>query len=152
MRNVSVARCLLGFVAGALAVLIFHQGVVAIFYLATGGPRVPYSLAPTDPLGVPAVLSSAFFGGLWGALMLSVFADRFERRRAQALAGLLFGAVLPSAVALFLVFPLKGKPLAGGWDASLIGFALLVNGAWGIGTVLLARVLKRAGAFPSLGG
>ncbi len=150
MRNVSIARCLLGFVAGALAVLIFHQGVVEIFFLMGVSPRAPYVVTPTAPFGVPAVLSSAFFGGLWGALMLSVFADRFARRWAEWLAGLLFGAILPSAVALLIVLPLKGQPIAGGWQLKIIGFALLVNGAWGIGTVLLAWVLKRAGVFSSL--
>ena len=146
MANVHLPRCALGFIAGALAVLIFHQGVVAIFYLVSAWPREPYVLNPTAPFGVPAVISSAFFGGLWGALMLGGLWDRFDRRRAW-IAGVVFGAILPSAVALLVVAPLKGLPPAGGWQPKLIGFSLLVNGAWGLGTVLIAAGLRRAGLF-----
>lgn len=139
-------RWALGFIAGALAVLVFHQGVVAVFYLLFGGPRAPYNWSPTAPFGVPAVLSSAFFGGLWGIVMLEVLRSRFERGRAW-LAAIVFGALLPSAVALFIVLPLKGQPVAGGWQAKIIGFALLVNGAWGLGTVLIAAGMRRLGLF-----
>ena len=48
-------------------------------------------------------------------------------------------AVGPSAVALFIVYPLKGMPVAGGWDPKLLGAALLLNGAWGLGLALLMR-------------
>jgi hypothetical protein len=47
--------------------------------------------------------------------------------------------------------PLKGQPIAGGWQLKVIGFALLVNGAWGLGAVLIARGIRRAGMFASLG-
>jgi hypothetical protein len=30
--------------------------------------------------------------------------------------------------------PLKGMPMGGGWHAAGIATALLVNGAWGLGT------------------
>jgi hypothetical protein len=56
---------------------------------------------------------------------------------------LVIGAVGPSAVALFIVFPLKGMPIAGGWDPKLIVGALILNGAWGLGLALLMRVLQR---------
>jgi hypothetical protein len=56
---------------------------------------------------------------------------------------LVFGALLPSVVALFVVLPLKGLPAAGGWNPKLIVGALLLNGAWGIGTALLLRVFAR---------
>ena len=57
---------LLGFIAGALGVLIFHQGFVAILHVAGGLPIAPYSFAPTHPFNVPQVLSLAFWGGVWG--------------------------------------------------------------------------------------
>jgi hypothetical protein len=103
---------------------------------------------PTAPFGVPAVLSAAFFGGLWGILILRLLTDRFTGRWAGLLAGAVFGAILPSAVALLIVLPLKGQQLGGGWQMKFIGFALLVNGARGLGTVLIARGLKRVVASP----
>jgi hypothetical protein len=54
------------------------------------------------------------------------------------------GAIGPSAVALFIVFPLKGLPVAGGWDPKLLGTAPLLNGAWGLGLALLMRLLHHA--------
>ena len=56
----------------------------------------------------------------------------------------MFGAVALSLVAWFVVAPLKGLPLAGGGRPAAIATALLVNGAWGLGTALLLPALQRA--------
>jgi hypothetical protein len=53
----------------------------------------------------------------------------------------LFGALLPSLVALLVVVPLKGGPVGGGWAPGLLLTAFLINGAWGIGTGLILRLL-----------
>jgi hypothetical protein len=140
-RTIS-GRMLVGFIAGALAVLTFHQGVVTLLYLTGLIARMPYSFTPTAPLGVPVVLSAAFFGGLWGAAMLVVLPP--ARRRSWT-AGLAFGAILPSAVSLAVVSPLKGQPLEASWDLGRIAVSLAVNGAWGLGTVLIARWLAALG-------
>jgi hypothetical protein len=56
---------------------------------------------------------------------------------------LVLGALGPSIVALFVVFPLKGMPVAGGWDPKIIVGALILNGAWGLGVALLMRLMLR---------
>ena len=56
----------LGFIAGALATLVFHQGMVLILNTAGIIPVQPYSMRPIPPFGVPALLNSMFWGGLWG--------------------------------------------------------------------------------------
>jgi hypothetical protein len=38
--------------------------------------------------------------------------------------------------------PLKGMPIAGGWDPKLIVGALILNGAWGVGMALLLRAMR----------
>ena len=48
------------FVAGFLATLVFHQGLLALLHAAAVVPVSPYNWAPSAPLGVPAVLSLAF--------------------------------------------------------------------------------------------
>ncbi len=53
----------------------------------------------------------------------------------------LFGAVLPSAVGLLVVLPLKGNPMGGGWHLARLLTAFLANGAWGIGAALILRIL-----------
>ena len=57
-------RVLKAFVAGFVSVLVFHPGVLALLHVAGLIPRGPYALAPVPPLGVPQVISAAFWGGV----------------------------------------------------------------------------------------
>jgi len=127
------------FAAGFVSTLMFHQGVLTLFYLAGAFPRVPYDLTAVPPLGVPAVISLAFWGGVWGAAIWPLLRNRVGA--AYWWLAMLIGAIGPSAVALVVVFPLKGMPMAGGWDPKLIIGALILNAAWGLGLALLMRVL-----------
>jgi hypothetical protein len=129
------------FLAGFLSTLIFHQGLLAILHAAGASPRAPYALDPVPPLGVPAVLSLAFWGGVWGILLWLVIAGAHGPR--YWLVALLFGAVAPSAVALLVVLPLKGQPAGGGWKPAIIVGALLLNGAWGLGVAAFMRLFHR---------
>ena len=61
---------LLGFVAGFVAVLVFHQGTAFLLYHVgndipavvgfLGKTTAPFNMAPTKPLGVPVILSQAW--------------------------------------------------------------------------------------------
>lgn len=134
-------RGLRGFLAGFLATLIFHQLTLAALWGAGIAPLGPFSMAATRPFGVPAVLSLAFWGGVWGVLF--AFVDGlFPRGGGYWAAALLFGAVLLSLVALLVVLPLKGQHLTGGWPLPVLETAFLVNGAWGIGTGLILQTLR----------
>ena len=131
------------FIAGFVSTLVFHQGVMALLHAAGISPRSAFNMAKVPPLGVPQVISLAFWGGLWAIAL------------AYALMGVgggswwlwwtVLGAVLPSIVALFVVFPLKGMPMAGGWDPKVIVGALILNGAWGLGCALLLRYMSSFG-------
>lgn len=129
------------FIAGFLATLVFHQGVLALFYAAGVFPRAPFNMAATEPLGIPAVISLAFWGGVWGAAIWPLL--RNAKDAAYWIRALIIGAVGPSAVALFVVMPLKGMAVAGGWDPKLIIGALILNGAWGLGVAIFMRGLNR---------
>jgi hypothetical protein len=128
------------FLAGFVSTLVFHQGVLTLFYLAGALPRVPYDFGAVPPLGIPAVISLAFWGGVWGAAIWVFLKD--TAGAAYWVRALVIGALGPSAVTLFIVFPLKGMPIAGGWDPKLIVGALILNGAWGVGLALLMRVIS----------
>lgn len=131
------------FIAGFLATLVFHQSVLTLLWLSGALPRAPYDMTPAPPLGVPAVLSLAFWGGVWGTVIWPLLRDAAPG--AYWFRAVLLGAVLPSIVALFIVFPLKGMPAAGGWDPRIIIGALILNGAWGFGVALFIRLLARMG-------
>src|ERR1700682_2847897 len=67
-----VKAAALGFIAGAIGVLVFHQGLILVLHVFGAMPFTPYSLKPTAPFGVPQVLSLAFFGGLWGIALILI--------------------------------------------------------------------------------
>jgi len=128
------------FIAGFLAVPFFHQPVLGLLHAYGVVPFAPFNLSATAPLGVPAWISAAFWGGVWGVAMLWLL--RWQPGQPQPwLKGLLFGGIALTTVALLVVLPLKGH----GFDPAqlpgrfLIGF--LVNGAWGLGTLVFARSL-----------
>jgi len=130
-----------GFVSGAVSVLIFHQGAAALLHALQLTPRAPYSMAPTPPWGVPQVWSLAFWGGVWGV----VFAALLARLEGAGLvvASTVLGAVLPTLVAWFVVAPLKGQPPAAGWAPAAMMIGPIVNAAWGLGTGLGLALLGR---------
>ena len=128
------------FAAGFVATLVFHQGLLGLLYAGGISPMAPFNMAATAPLGVPQVISLAFWGGLW-AVVLGPFLAKLAGSR-WWWGWVIAGAVGPSALALFVVFPLKGMPMAGGWDPKLIIGALLLNGAWGLGCAIALRLMK----------
>ena len=145
--NQRVVPFVQAFIAGFVSTLVFHQGVLALLHLAGAVPRAPYDLRAVPPLGLPAVISLAFWGGIWGAAIWSLL--KHVGGAAYWVWAVVIGAIGPSAVALFIVYPLKGMPVAGGWDPKLLGTALLLNGAWGLGLALLMRLLHpRDAAMP----
>jgi hypothetical protein len=133
-------RIIIAFIAGFIATLVFHQGGLALMNQLGMTDRAPFNMDPTDPLGVPQVFSLAFWGGVWGILLAWFLGTRKTGWYTRAL---IFGALLPTAVALFVVAPLKGNPVAGGWDPKLILGGLILNGLWGLGTALIIRALAR---------
>jgi hypothetical protein len=128
-------RIVLAFAAGAIAVLVFHQLALALLHAAGLTPAMPFRTQPTRPFGVPQVWSLAFWGGIWGVVLAEILRAAPYRRR--LLTATVIGAIAPSIVAWLVVMPLKGQPIGGGWTAAGITTALLVNGAWGFGTILL---------------
>ena len=137
----SLNRLLVGFIAGFLATLIFHQLTLALFRGVGVAAFLPYSWTPTDPFGIPAVVSLSFWGGVWG-IIFELIHGRFLRGAGYWVAAFLFGAILPSLVAFLVVLPLKGRPMGGGWQLPLLAAAFFANGAWGIGTGVFLKALK----------
>lgn len=137
MHTINLGNVWKSFEAGFLATLIMHQGMLGLLHLGVGAPA-PFNFEPVAPFGIPAVLSLAFWGGVWG-LPIWLLVRRLAGA-AYWTTAIVAGAVGPSAVALLLVFPLKGMAVAGGGDPKIIVGALLLNGAWGLGVGLWLRL------------
>ena len=128
------------FIAGFLSTLIFHQGLLALLSVIGVIGASAYNLSPTEPLGVPAVISLAFWGGVWGVVLwLLVRANHGLTRWIWAAVA---GAIGPTAVALLVVFPLKGIDVGLG----MVPAGMVLNGVWGVGTLALLNALRRLGS------
>jgi hypothetical protein len=138
-----VRMILVGFIAGALGVLIFHQ---AGFWLANelGYARASlYNMRPLPPWGVPTILSMAFWGGLWG-IAAAFLVPRLPRPLDGVLGWILFAAIVVTLVNWFVVLPIKGLPTGGGFRMPGVLVLPLVYGLWGFGMWLIARSLRAA--------
>ena len=130
------------FIAGFVSTLVFHQGLLWVFDNADLLNASVWNMAPVPPFGVPAVISLALFGGLWGILLWLLI------RRALAagyyVGALILGAIGPTLVYLFVVQWLKGQPfpeIIDGLSLPRVGIGLALNGAWGLGVAILMRVM-----------
>ena len=128
------------FAAGAIAVPLFHQVMLALLVAIGLSTRQPFAFDPTKPFGVPQVISLSFWGGVWG-LILGLVLLRARTPRAFWSIALIFGAVAPTLVAGLVVAPLKGMPAGG--NTKLLVMGLLVNAAWGVGTAALYKLFER---------
>lgn len=133
-------RALLGFVAGFISTLTFHQLTLWALHALAVVPKGPYAMDPVPPFGVPAVISLAFWGGIWGAIMIPAIAH--QRGSAYWIAAILIGAIAPTLVAWFLVAPLKHQPIAGGWKPKAMMIGPIVNAMWGLGTAAIYRLFR----------
>jgi hypothetical protein len=131
-------RALLGFAAAVVSVLTFHQGTWAILHAAGLMPPAPFPTRPVPPSGVPQVASLCFWGGLYGAAF-GLALPRLPRAPTWLL-GLGLG-LLAALVGWFVVAPLRGQPMAGGFVPARMLVSVLINGAWGIGVGLILPLL-----------
>jgi len=133
---------LVGALAGAASVVVFHQSAAALLHALQLTPRAAYSFSPTPPFGIPQLWSLAFWGGVWGIVLAAALA-RLKGAR-LVVAATLFGAVAPTLVAWFVVAPLKGQPIAGGWAPAAMAIGPIVNAAWGLGTGIGLHLFGRS--------
>lgn len=136
-----------GFISGAVAVLAFNQSALALLHSLELTEYSPYSMQPTAPWGVPQLWSLAFWGAVWGVILAAALA-RLEGAP-LIIAAVVFGAVLPTLVAWFVVAPLKGQPMASGFAPMSMAIGLIVNGAWGLGTGIGLALFGRARHSPN---
>ncbi len=136
-------RVLLEFVAGFCGTIFFHQPALWLLHIAGMTPNTPYVMTPVPPFNIPSVISLPVSGGIWALILIPVIAN-VRNEAGYWIAALVFGAIAPTAVAWFVVAPLKHQPMAAGWKLSAMALGPIVNGAWGLGTALLFRFFVRS--------
>jgi hypothetical protein len=136
---------LMVFIAGFIAVPVFHQGLYAALYYGGVIPaakppapsNAPWDMARVPPLSIPRVVSSAFWGGVWALGLWPLLAGLTGA--AYWLAWFVVGGLALTAVFFFVVMPIKGQKMPFSVPRFLVGVAL--NGVWGVGTALILRFL-----------
>jgi hypothetical protein len=162
VRSNNASKIVWGFIAGALAVAVFHQltvlllnNFVVLWRLAPVSPDVPGSFLGSGiwrvtpsvpPFGVPPILNQMFWGGLWGIVFAWISAS-LPRGMGYLMAGFLFGAIIlvlsswflvPFIKSLFGVGNLRYGPNSGGWWRGPV-----INGMWGLGTATFLMLFGR---------
>lgn len=134
---------MLGFLAGAISVPIFHQLTVLALHSAGYVPNPPFRMLPVPPLGVPTILNQAFWGGMWGLVFGAIMAAR------PSLSALLVGlavGILGAALANLTWLPLlRGQPMPI-TDLNRWWRPALINGSWGLGMGIIFAALRGRGA------
>ncbi len=131
-------RGCLGFSAGAIAALLFHQGLAEIFDLTGIGRMAAFRLQPVWPFGLPGVVNLSFWSGIYG-VAFALAMPRFRRPLWQGGIGL---GLIAGAVTLFATLPLNGAPLAHNWHLWPIARTLILNLCWGLGISALLPILQ----------
>jgi len=139
--SASLNHAILGFIAAAISVLTFHQGMWALLHLASLMPP-PYPTRGVPPFGVPLIIDLCFWGGVWGAVFGLVL-PRLPASHPMWVRGLGLG-IAAALFGLFIVPLIKGLPVAGGWAPMSFIRSFLINGFWGIGVGLLFPLLVRS--------
>jgi hypothetical protein len=137
-------RGTLGFVAAAISVLTFHQGMWAALHVAAvPGLEMPppYPVRAVPPWAVPQILNLCFWGGLYG-IAFGLMLPRLTRP--IWLRGLVLG-IVAALVGLLVVPAIKGLPIGAGWMPLNWVRSLLINGSWGIGVGLILPLLLGRG-------
>lgn len=141
--TVSARLWVVGFLAGAIGVLLGHQPMLALLNKLHMTAAPLYSMRPTAPLHVPQLVSLCFWAGWWGVLLAWV-QRRFPRNAVYWLLAFAFGAILATLVSWYVVAPLKGLPVRS-LITPRLWVPVLLNGAWGLAAAIVLRLLVQGG-------
>ena len=131
----------LGFLAGILAVLSFHQVGIGVMH-AVHWPVAPaYQMTPVPPFGIPNIMALALWGGVWGVVLTLAELRLAKIPGGYWLGATLFGMIVPTLVLWCIVMPLRHLPVAFGFRWPLVLVAPIANAMWGFGTALFLTLL-----------
>lgn len=137
----------LGFIAGAIAMLTVHELVSQWLYDTQITTRVPWSMEPSTLTGYPQIVSDAVLGGLWGALFALILGA--VPRGSMTVRGALLGLLGPAILGALVVVPaIRNEPLFMGQDINLIWPVLLTGAAFGAAAAWLYGFLSSGCRLP----
>lgn len=135
-----VRKIAIGFIAGAIAVAIFHQLMILILSSAGITQGAFYSFRPVPPFGVPWVLNQMFWGGVWG-IVFALIADRLPAWP-PVVTGFVFGVIGPVLFGWTVMALIRNQPLFAGFNGMRMLSSVLINGSYGVGLALIYTWLR----------
>lgn len=130
-------KFILPFMSGFLASLFFHESTLALLHAAGLIDATGFSTAPFVPLGLPDFLANAIWSAVWAVLMAWLLRVS-PGRPAPWVPAFMFGGIVLTAAAVFVVDPIRGIWPSGNMLPRLaMGFA--ANAMWGWGALVFMR-------------
>jgi hypothetical protein len=131
----------LGCIAGAIAVLTFHQTTLQLYFWLGLAPQAAFRVAVVPPFNAPMVVSITFWGAVYGGL----FGLLTPRLPKPVLVKALIAGSFALLMGWFVVGPLAGRPIAFGWQAAPMLRSAVASLMWGIGVTLILPLLYPRG-------
>jgi hypothetical protein len=142
--NLNGRSLLMGFIAGALSVVVFHQGMVLILHFMKLVPNFPWNMATFrgGPVPIPVIVNQMFWGGMWGAGFAAVVG--LIPVAHNILRGVVYGLLGPGLLGNGILVPLfKGGAFLWGFQGQRIMISALIASAFGAGLAVFYRFLAK---------
>jgi hypothetical protein len=142
--NFNVRLLALGFIAGAISVLVFHQGMILLLYLMKQTPNFPWDTAifRGGPVPIPRIVNQMFWGGLWGVGFAAL--GGLIPIANTALRGAVYGLLGSFLLGNGILVPLfKGGAYFWGLQPMRMVISALIAASFGAGVALIYKALAR---------
>jgi hypothetical protein len=141
--QLNARTALLGFVAGSLSVVVFHQGMVLLLHLMGQVPNFPWRMETFrgGPIPIPIIVNQMFWGGLWG-IGFAVVGGMIPIAH-NILRGVVYGLLGPALLGNGILVPLfQGGAYLWGFQPLRIVISALIASAFGAGLAVFYRLLR----------
>ena len=122
-----------GFVAGALAMVSFHQPMAGVLHALGSFPVSPFDLTP-KPSGLPAMVQGMIWSGVWGVLLVLLL--RLRPGLPLAATATAYCATVPIGFLFLVMATAQGAPPAFGMPVQMALSVVLAHAVWGFGIAL----------------
>jgi hypothetical protein len=142
--NLSARTLILGFVAGAISVLVFHQGMIFLLYMMKQTPNFPWNVtAMKTGMGLPILVNQMFWGGLWGVAFAAI--GHMIPIAHNILRGAVYGLIGPFLLGGGVLVPLLKQtgPYFWAWPGQRWIVGALIGAAFGAGIAVILRALAK---------